>query len=636
MSEHTVPDLAFLVQKYDEEKKKRLRSDGNNQYVDLEQAKTSKLASLVQDPWVDHAALNAQQPNLSNGDHVKFTILGAGFCGLIYSARLIEAGFKPDDIRLVDVAGGFGGTWYWNRYPGLMCDSESSIYLPLLEETGYMPKHRYSHGHEIREHAERIAEKYGIQDKAVFRTHIDTMDWNEDSKRWSLKMTQDRGPEAQQVEIAVTSQFVILANGVLNHPKAPKIDGLDEYEGQMIHTGRWKYDISGGSPDDQSLVGLQGKKVGFIGTGATGVQCVTELAKWAGHLYVFQRTPSSIDVRGQRPTDPDQWREATSKPGWWTARNANFVSHTIGEPVDENLVDDAWTTIDTYRTLIGSSERTKPLEMADIPGYIGKILATDAPRTDRLRKRVEELVTDNATAERLKAWYPSWCKRPCFHDHFLPTFNRENVSLVQTEPTGVQKASSRGLTVEGKEYDLDVIVFGTGYRAPAVDIGEPSKMCNATITGAGGLSLPEKWLPQGPATLYGTMTSSFPNLFFTGPTQAGASASITYLFDITARHISEIISKLSSESPNPDQLILEPEAEAEEAWANKLASMAGWAAPVSVCLPSYINNEGAAMTDMREAAKMARAMPYPLGINAYSKVLEDWRAEGGYRGLRIR
>jgi cation diffusion facilitator CzcD-associated flavoprotein CzcO len=630
------PDLAFLAQKYEEERQKRLRPDGNNQYIDLEVEAPSHLASLIEDPWVDHAALNAQPPNLVSGDHVKLVILGTGIAGLLHAARFIEQGFSPDDIRLVDEAGGFGGAWYWNRYPGITCDSESCIYLPLLEETEYVPKNRYSHGDEIREHAVRIAEQYRFSDKAVFRTHVHTMAWQDDEKRWSLKMTQNRGPEEQSREITITAQFLVLGSGLLLHPKIPKLEGLGNYQGEMIHTARWKYNISGGSPTNPTLTGLQGKKVGFIGTGATGVQCVTELAKWAGHLYVFQRTPSSVAERGQRPMDREEWDRVASKPGWWTERNANFVSNTIGEPVEQNLVNDEWTRVDTYHVLVGSPERTSPLEMKDVPGQIGKMMAIDAPRGEKLRKRVTDIVEDAQTAENLKAWFPAWCKRPCFHDHYLQNFNRENVTLVRTEPTGVGKASSKGVVVEGKEYDLDVIVFGTGYRAPSTDIGEPSKLANATITGVGGVSIAKKWLEDGPATLHGSMASSFPNLFFCNPVQSSVSASMTYLFDIKARHASQVVAAALSQSSNPDKLVLEPEAEAEEAWTNHLASMAAWFAPLSICLPNFLNNEGAAVTDMKEAAKLARAMPYPLGINAFAKCLEEWRAEGSFKGLRIR
>lgn len=408
--EGTAPDLSFLTQKYEEEKTKRLREDGNAQYVDLESSGLSHLRSLATDPWVDHDALNALVPNIKDGDDIKFLILGAGFCGLLFGSRFVDAGFSPEEIRLVDTAGGFGGTWYWNRYPGLMCDSESSIYLPLLEETGYMPKHRYSYGDEIRQHAERIAAKWNLTDKGVFRTHMDSFTWDEGKSRWVVTMKQGRGPNQSPISVTVTAQFITIANGVLNHPKTPKIDGLQNFQGQTIHTGRWRYDISRGSPTDPTLSGLEGKKVGIIGTGATGVQCSTALAKWAGHLYVFQRTPSSVDERGQRVTNPSDWEKITARPGWWVARNANFASIVSGEGASENLVNDAWTTLESYVTIVGGPH--EPLGMADIPAHVGKFLAIDVPRTNRIRQRVEETVTkDKETAQNLKAWYPSWCKR---------------------------------------------------------------------------------------------------------------------------------------------------------------------------------------------------------------------------------
>lgn len=424
-------DLSGLTQKYEEEKQKRLRADGANQYVDLESTTSSHLATLIEDPWVDHATLNTQKPNLENGDEIKFLILGAGFGGLMYGAQFVEAGFKPEEIRLVDVAGGFGGTWYailvllscfssadptgdryWNRYPGLHCDSESSIYLPLLEETGYIPKQRYSRGNDIRLHAERIAEKWGLKDQGVFRTQMETFTWDDTLKRWIVTMKQNRGPHEQAVDMTVRAQFVVLANGLLNHPKAPKIEGLESFQGSMIHTGRWKFDVSGGSPTDWALHGLKGKKIGFLGTGATGVQCVPELSKYAGELFVFQRTPSGVDQRDQKDLDTKAWEEVTNNnsKGWWQDRNANYAGWCNGERTGNNLVNDAWTTIETYHVLTGGPHEN-PLSMEEVPGHIGRTLAMDAPRNERLRKRVEELVTVKETAAKLKAWYPSWCKR---------------------------------------------------------------------------------------------------------------------------------------------------------------------------------------------------------------------------------
>lgn len=635
LSNGSVPDLASLGAKYEDEKNKRLRPDGNSQYLDLELEAPPHLARLVEDPWVDHDALNAQEPSIRDGDDVKFLILGAGFCGLSYAARLIENGFKAEDIRLVDTLGGWGGTWYANRYPGLMCDSESYIYLPLLEETGYMPKNRYAYGEEIRLHAERIASHYNLADKGVFRTFMKSFTWDDEAKRWIVELVQSRGPKEQTLHMTVRGQFVVLANGVLNHPKTPKIENLEAYKGAMIHTARWRYDITGGSQADPKLTGLEGKKVGFIGTGATGVQCITALAKSAGHLYVFQRTPASVDERGQRETDPEEWAKISAEPGWWTKRNANFFDNIHGSSPDGNLVNDSWTTIKSYSVLVGQPDG-HPVTMEGIPAHIGAAMVRDAPRTERLRKRVEDTVTkDKDTSENLKPWYPSWCKRPCFHDEYLPSFNRENVTLVQTPPsTGVQKATSKGLVVDGKEYELDVLVFGTGYRSPAADMSEPSKMCNTTIRGRDGMLLSDKWLAEGPTTMHASLTKGFPNLFLTGPAQAGASPCITFLFDIMARHAAELIAAATKRNADPDTVTLEATKEGEDEWVGSIVSRAAWFAPVSVCLPSYLNNEGSTMRD-GDVGKTIKGAAYPLGMNLFSKALSDWRAEGKFQGVVI-
>jgi cation diffusion facilitator CzcD-associated flavoprotein CzcO len=624
------PDLAFISQKYEEEKLKRIRPDAGSQYVDLELSSSSRLHDLVEDPWVDHDALNAKEPNLKEGDDIKFLLLGGGFCSLQFAVYFIKAGFKPEDIRFVDTAGGFGGTWYWNRYPGLMCDTESSIYLPFLEETGYRPTHRYSYGPDIRLHAERIAEHYKLSDKGVFRSYMKSFAWDNEKRRWVVTIKQNRGPKEEPVSINVTAQFVVLANGVLNHPKAPKIDGFETFEGKSIHTGRWRYDISGGSPTDWTLSGLKGKKVGFIGTGATGVQCATELSKWAEKLYVFQRTPASVDNRGQREFKQEDWDKIAAKPGWWRARNSNFVGHLNGEKPGEDLVNDAWTTIDTYKLLIGGPH--EPVAMADIPQHITTALVTDAPRAERVRKRVEETVKDAETAEKLKAWYPSWCKRPCFHDEYLTIFNKPNVELVQTDPEGITKATPKGLVVGGKEYDVDVLVFGTGYRSPASDMSEPSTMCNASIVGKDGTNMRESWLAQGPTTLHGVLVPRFPNMFLTGPAQAGASASYTFLFDLLAEHVAHILAETTKRSKDPGNLVIEPTPEAVGAWTGTILSRATWASPLSICLPSYINDEGTLLKG-DNARQLAQGGTFGEGINVFAKVLDEWRREGSLAGV---
>ncbi|TLS21367.1 uncharacterized protein PpBr36_10220 [Pyricularia pennisetigena] len=638
------PDIAAIHQRYQEEAQKRRREDGGEQYVDLEEDEAARkssrhLAHLIDDPWVDHEALNATAPPLKDGDDVKFLVMGAGFCGLVHAVRLIEAGFSADDVRLVDAAGDVGGTWYWNRYPGLQCDSEASIYLPLLEETGYVPTHRYSRGEEIRLHAVRIAEKWGLRDRALFRTAATSFAWDDGRRRWVVRLTTDRGPAADPVDLTVTAQFVVLANGVLCHPKVPKLEGLEDFEGQTVHTARWKYDVTGGQPGDPFCDKLQGKRVGFIGTGATGVQCASALAKCAGELFVFQRTPSAIHERGQKEIDPEEWKEKVATgPGWWTARNANFSGVMAREPdMTEDLVDDGWTKLDTYRVTTGGPHAQHPLPLEKIPEYVQSMMLRDVPVSERARQRVDQVVTKNKeTAEALKAWYPVWCKRPTFHDEYLHIFNRDNVTLVQTEDHGVQKATSKGLVVNGKEYELDVLVFGTGFRAPSKDFGEPSRMSNATITGSSGVTLRHKWLESetGPRSLHGLLTNDFPNLFLTGPMMTGSSASITYLFDVMARHAAYIVAEATRRAGDAaaGRLTIQPTTEAEAAWFMELAARAAYGAPLATCTPGYLMDEGS----LNFTPKMAGATTYAPGMNAYAKVLDEWRRKGGLEGLEIK
>ncbi|WYZ42444.1 hypothetical protein EsH8_VI_000143 [Colletotrichum jinshuiense] len=626
-------DFMAMNKKYTEEKEKRQRSDGNDQYVELES--DERFSKLAEDPWVDHEKLNAQPPNLKDGDEVKFIILGGGYGGLLFAIRFVQAGFKPEDIRLVDTAGGFGGTWYWNRYPGLMCDVEGYSYMPLLEEIGYMPKHRYSYGPELRAHANRMADHWNLTDKGVFRSQIKSYEWDDDAKRWIVVIEQGRGPNEAPITMTVRSQFVVLANGVLNHPKVAR--NLDAFEGDMFHTARWNYGVTGGSGDNTEnpeLTGLQGKRVGIIGTGATGIQIVPQLAKWAKEVYVFQRTPSAVDERGQRPTDPEEWKKISNKTGWQRRRIENFNTFVAGGEAAENLIGDGWTGLKAYKTLIGGPHE-KPLSLEDVPGHIGNLLALDTPRSERIRHRVEEIVKDKTTAEALKAWYPGWCKRPTFHDDYLPAFNLPHVHLVDTDGKGVDHATKNSLVVGDTDYPLDVIVLSTGYRPPGADMSEPSGASNMTIKGRNGLLISEHWFSKGPSTLHGVLTNGFPNLFLTGPLQVGATSNFSYVQDILAQHSAHIVAEAMKRSgKNTDKVVIESTVEGENAYAGLIMQRAAWFAGVSICTPSYLNNEGH-KSSPEEQMKMAKGAPFPLGMNAYTKFLEDWRAEGSLQGLKI-
>ncbi|PFH57144.1 hypothetical protein XA68_15442 [Ophiocordyceps unilateralis] len=628
-------DLNQITGRYVEEKTKRIRPEGSDQYVDLLSSPSSRLRELARDPWVDHEALNAQQPNLGDGDHVRVLILGTGFSGLLFGVRLVEAGIPPEEIRLVDPAGGFGGTWYWNRYPGLMCDIESSLYMPLLEETGHMPKHRFAYGPELRRHAEAVAERWRLADKAVFRTRVTSLVWDEETGRWQVALRQTRGPDEgdQVMDMSVRAQFVVLAHGILNRPKAPRIPGLADFQGSMMHTGRWNYTVSGGSADDAALKGLSGKRVGVIGTGATAIQLVPELARWADKLYVFQRTPSAVDERGQRATDPAEWKAMTARPGWWRARNESWSRVMSGHANQDDCFDDAWASIRGYRHVVGGPHPA-PVAVEAVPALVASALADDAPRMERLRRRVDEVVTkDGTAAEALKAWYPSWCKRPCFHDDYLVAFNQPHVSLIDTSSVpGIERFTKTGAVVNGVEYPLDVVVLATGYRSPVTDMADPGGMAGGlTITGRAGVDLSARWRENGASTLHGVLTPGFPNLVLTGPSQTGLSANYVHHQDNLARHVTHILSTALHRAPDPESVVVDVNEVAAAAWTGEIASRAAWMAPMAFCGPSYLNNEGEAM----DPIKMACSSIYGLGIGAYETVLDRWRREGSMPGLNV-
>jgi cation diffusion facilitator CzcD-associated flavoprotein CzcO len=446
-------------------------------------------------------------------------IVGAGFGGLLFAVRLLQTGFcLSDEILLVDKAGGFGGTWWWNKYPGLTCDVESYIYMPLLEETNYTPSHKYVSGIELKEHAERIANQWNLKKRVFFGTKVDKMDWNNEDAQWRVHITKNN-----HLPMILKSDIVIMANGLLTSQRYPKLNGLDTYKGHVFHTSRWDYAYTGGSQDNPTMDKLHDKTVGFVGTGATAVQAIPHLAQWAKKVIVFQRMPSSVDVRGNSVTDLTWWKTMIQEkgPGWQRGRMENFNSFISNDPQvpDVNLVDDAWTRLQTFSALIGSRSSLQPQ-------YLTQMKRLDLHRQERIHHRVEATVTDPATAELLKPWYPSWCKRPCFSDNFLAAFNRPNVSLIDTKGKGVQTVSDRGIVVDGTEYDLDTIIFGTGYS-----VGSNANVEHVPVIGRGNQTLQQKWGQDGMASLHGIMTFGFPNLFFPGPYQAGATANQVYLLD---------------------------------------------------------------------------------------------------------
>ncbi|KFZ14406.1 hypothetical protein V502_06091 [Pseudogymnoascus sp. VKM F-4520 (FW-2644)] len=625
-----------ILTKYEQERAKRLRPEGIAQYVDI--AKSEKFNHYADDPWSPEDDINIPYP-IQDETHAKVMIVGTGFGALLYAVRLIESGlFGAEDMIFVDSAWGFGGTWYWNRYPGLMCDVESSCYMPLLEEMGYTPKHRYAYGSELREYAEMVARKWSLRDRAAFGSTISEIIWDENDSQWVTSITRNRRNGETQA-LKLRSDYVALTAGILNRPKLPRLDGLDKFAGHIFHTSRWDYNYTGGNPEsleEPILEKLKGKRVGLIGTGATAIQVVPQLAKWADHLYVFQRTPSAVNVRGQRPITPEHWESVANGKGWQRTRRENmaaFLSNGVEAP-KKNLVDDGWTHFPSFSGLVGSP-RVANLTSDNVEQYVGDLHALDMPRQEEIRARAAAIVKDAATAESLKPWYPGWCKRPCFHDEYLETFNKPNVTLVDTAGKGVDGLSRNGVIFEGKEYDVDLLILSTGFES--FTVGSPAYRAGLKIIGRDGLNMDDKW-SSGVATFHGLMTRGFPNLMLTGFAQAGSTVNVVHSMDVLASHAAHIISAATKQSEPSKRLVIEPTKRAEEDWSIQVASQAYGYAALPGCTPSYANAEGARKKTLTVEGqfKMARGLAWGKGIIDFISTLQVWEAENDLSALEIR
>jgi len=602
--EELVGEVAFdpgaLRRRYREERDKRLRPDGNDQYVEVK----GDFAHYVDDPYADPGF--TREPLF---DHVDVAIVGAGFGGLLAAARLREAGV--DRIRLIDRAGDVGGTWYWNRYPGAACDVESYIYLPLLEELGYMPKHRYSYASEIAEHCRNIARRFDLYEDACLQTTVTEVSWDEQARCWVIGT--DRGDR-------MTAQFVVNAPGPLSRPKLPGIPGIDEFEGHTFHTSRWDYGYTGGDASG-NLTGLEDKRVGVIGTGATAIQCVPHLARWAQQLYVFQRTPSSVDLRGNAETDEDWFR--SQEPGWQQRRMQNFTSLVSGGEEDVDLVGDGWT--DIFRNLTGhaakTASRTLGRRLTPVEKY-ELVEMFDFRKMEQIRSRVEDVVADAATAEALKPWYRQFCKRPCFHDGYLEAFNRPNVMLVDTDGRGVERTTRDAVVVDGTEYPVDCLVFATGF-----EVGTPlTRRSGYDVAGRDGLRLSDAWR-EGVRTLHGLQSRGFPNLFFIGFIQTALTVNLVHALDEQARHLAYILGETRARGRS----VVEPTPEAEEGWVGEIERTQVIAERFySECTPGYYNNEGKVTRTTGFSAGQ-----YGAGPVRFFQILERWRADGALGGLEL-
>jgi cation diffusion facilitator CzcD-associated flavoprotein CzcO len=590
-------DAESVHAKYQEERAKRL-IEGRALIQDL--AGDERFASYLRDPFTPRTE---RAPVF---DDVAVAIVGAGIAGVVLGAKLRDVGVAR--IRLIDKAGGIGGTWYWNRYPGLYSDVESYVYMPLLEEMDYIPSSRYATGDEIRRHLDAIAHRYHLVEDALFHTGVETSAWNETLGRWVLQT--DREDE-------IRARYLVHAVGILNLMQLPKIPGMEEYEGKAFHTARWDYEYTGGAPDDPRLTKLADKVVGLLGTGGSAIQALPPLAESSKHLYVFQRTPSAIGVRDNRPTEA-QFDEQC-RPGWQRERMENFSAVMIGRPVDD-VTDDGWTH---HMAKVANPSIDPAMSLDEI---MLKAEEFDYAVMEEHRTRIEHVVSDPTVAEALKPYYRYLCKRPLFHDEYLPSFNRPNVTLVNC-PRGVERVTTRGVVAEGTAYELDCIVYATGFEP---EITPFARRAGHTIVGRNGVTMAEKW-KDGPTSLHGLMTRGFPNMFVMPAPgqQAVTTVNYTHLAVVGAGHIAATIALLDQRGVAAFHV----SQAAEDAWTD--AVVGAWrdsSAFIAACTPSRINFQS------DPSRVNPRNGSYGGGsgdVFRYQDLLAEWRERGDFEGLDV-
>jgi cation diffusion facilitator CzcD-associated flavoprotein CzcO len=574
-----------LRKRYRHERQKRIRPDGMAQWRELSE-------EFDHDPFVEPGF--TRQPV---SEETTVVIVGGGFAGMLTAIDLVRHGIS--NVRIIEKAGDFGGTWYWNRYPGCMCDVESYVYLPLLEETGFMPSERYASAPEIFEYSKLLARTFDLYPLALFQTDVTGAVWDEKALRWEV--TTSRGDR-------LSASFVVLAGGILHKAKLPGIPGIDNFEGKAFHTSRWDYSYTGGSPAEP-MDQLADKRVGIIGTGATAVQVVPQIADAAKELYVFQRTPAAVGVRGQQPTDVEWFRSL--QPGWQHERIVNFTQAVTGAQPEVDLVSDGWTEVmwvDTQK-MSDTEEEAEALERTDFATMEG------------IRRRVTEIVEDPDAAEKLKPYWGKHCKRVCFHDAYLPAFNRTNVHLVDTEGRGVDTVTARGPVVNGVEYPLDLLIYASGFEVTT----DLHKRLGFDPKGIGGTTLSERWA-EGAHTLHGVMASGFPNLLLISLVQGGFGTNFSHLLSEAAKHVAHIVEVCEEKGIKA----IEPETAAEEEWLSVLHTVGfGHGRYFASCTPSFYNSEQQAID-----TRAARNLTYSGSLLNYVEHLERWREDPGFPGVK--
>jgi len=533
--------------------------------------------------------------NSENHPDFDAVVIGAGFAGLGMLRKLREE--HGMSVQVYETGDGVGGTWYWNRYPGARCDSESYMYCfsfskEMLQDWNWSGK--YPEQPEILSYLNHVADRFDLRRNIQFNTRVTSARFLEDANLWEVETDQgDR----------VTSQFLITGIGCISSGNVPDIKGLDSFQGEQYHTGSWPHEE----------VDFAGKRVAVIGTGSSGIQSIPVIARQAEHLTVFQRTPQ-YTIPARHGTIDRKFLEKTVKPNYDDLMERARWS-TGGFPMDRD---------ERSALEISAAERLEIYEASWAEGGIRflstsfKDVSTDRRANDTMaefiRKKIRDMVQDPETAEKLMPTdHPFGSKRPLIDTDYFETYNRENVELVDIRHSPIQEITPRGIRTDDQEFEFDMIVFATGFDAMT---GTFFKM---DIRGRDGLPLKEKW-SEGPKTYLGLQTAGFPNMFMiTGP----GSPSVLSNMPVSIEQHIDWIADLLQHMREHDIKSVEAEADAEKAWVVHVNEVAE---------PTMFMQANSWYLGANIPGKPRVFMPYAGGVGTYRKKCNEV-ADNGYEGF---
>jgi cyclohexanone monooxygenase len=470
-------------------------------------------------------------------------VVGAGFSGLYALHRLRGLGLS---VRVLEAGDGVGGTWYWNRYPGARCDVESLEYSYSFSEElqqEWSWSERYPAQAEVLRYLEHVADRFGLWPDIQLRTRVVEAAYDEESGRWAI------GTEAGE---RLSAQWCVMATGCLSASQIPAIPGLERFAGEWYHTARWPHEG----------VDVTGRRVGVIGTGSTGIQIIPEVARDAAHTYVFQRTANFSVPNANRPLDPEverSWKERYAEQREVQRRSLLGVAIAPGEHSALELSDE-----EVRRTLQQRWEQGggMPVLLSFRDFLVDE--RANAKAAEFVRSKIRETVRDPAVAELLVPRdYPIGAKRLCQDEGYFETFNRDDVTLVDIRSTPIEEITPSGIRTAADAYELDVIVFATGFDALT------GALLAIDIRGRDGLTLTEAWA-GGPSAYLGLAVAGFPNLFtVTGPGSPSVLSNMVVSIEQHVDWIADCIAALRDR----DVGRIEATPEAQEAWMEHVAEV---------------------------------------------------------------